>query len=184
MIVIGTLVQLQVHDPYRWMEDPDAEETKAFVEAQNSITKPYLSKCPHKKRLTECLTELWNFPKFTVPSKKGDTYYFRHNSGLQNQFVVYSKKTIDGEAEVFLDPNALSDDGTVSLTESKFSKDGNYYCYGLAQSGSDWSTLHIKDVKQKKDFPEKLERFRYSSVSWTRDEKGFFYGQYPEWTGT
>ncbi|XP_003737257.1 prolyl endopeptidase [Galendromus occidentalis] len=174
---------ITVKDPYRWMEDPDAEETKAFVEAQNKISKPYLDRCPHKKELTESLTKLWNYPKFTVPSRKGDYYYFRHNSGLQNQFVTYMKKNLDDEPEVFLDPNSLSEDGTVSLTESAFSENGNYYCYGLAQSGSDWSTLHVKDVRQKKDLPEKLERFRYSSVSWTIDEKGFFYGQYPDWSG-
>lgn len=165
------------------MEDPDAEETKAFVDAQNSITKPFLNKCPHKQELSDALTKLWNFPKFTAPSKKGDFYYYHHNSGLQNQYVLYRKKDLKGESEVFLDPNALSDDGTISLTKSAFSENGNYYCYGLAQSGSDWSTLHVKDTKTNKDLPDKLERFRYSSVSWTKDEKGFFYGQYPDWTG-
>ena len=182
---IGTTrgTYIQVNYPYRWMEDPDAEDTKAFVETQNSITKPYLDKCPHKKELTESLTKLWNFPKFTVPAKHGDYYYFRHNTGLQNQYVSYRKKDLKGEAEVFLDPNLQSDDGTVSLSKSCFSENGTYYCYGLAQSGSDWSTLYVKDCKLNKDLPDKLERFRYSSVSWTIDEKGFFYGQYPDWTG-
>lgn len=165
------------------MEDPDAEETKEFVDAQNAITKKLLEECPHRESIKQKLTDLWNYPKFTAPSKRGDYYFFRKNDGLQNQYVLYRKEGLNGTPEVFLDPNPLSKDGTIACTVSAFSENGKYYCYGLSEAGSDWSTLHIKDVMTKEDLPEKLERFRSSSVSWTTDEKGFFYGQYANWTG-
>lgn len=165
------------------MENPDAEETRKFVDEQNAITKKYLEECPHRGKLREKLTKLWNFPKFGVPFKRGDHYYYMRNDGLQNQYVMYRMKSLESEPEVFLNPNLFSTDGTVALTESAFSENGTYYCYGLSEAGSDWATLHVKDVNTLKDLPEKLERFRYSCVAWTKDENGFFYGQYPDFDG-
>lgn len=165
------------------MENPDAEETKEFVDAQNTITRKYLEACPFRDKLRERLTKLWNFPKFGPPFKRGEYYYLMQNDGLQNQYVMYRMKNLEDKPEVFLDPNTLSKDGTVALTESAFSEEGKYYCYGLSEKGSDWATLHVKEVKTMKDLPEKLERFRYSCTAWTKDELGFFYGQYPDFEG-
>lgn len=165
------------------MEDLDAEETKQFVDAQNAITRTMLEECPYREAIRRKLTTLWNYPKFTAPVKKGNYYFFHKNDGLQNQSVMYRKEGLHGMPEIFLDPNTLSKDGTIALTVSAFSENGTYYCYGLSEAGSDWSSLKIKDVKTKKDLPEKLERFRYSAVAWTKDELGFFYGQYSDWTG-
>ncbi|XP_026274717.1 prolyl endopeptidase isoform X2 [Frankliniella occidentalis] len=181
--VVEEFFGVKVADPYRWMEDPDAEETKAFVDAQNAISRPFIDSCPVRKDLHSQLTKLWDFPKYTCPHKKGNRYHFRMNTGLQNQSVLYNQDTLDSEPRVFLDPNLLSDDGTVALSLSKFTENGEKFAYGLSHSGSDWNTVHFKDVETGDDYPEKLEKVKYSSLAWSPDNNGIFYGCYPDQNG-
>lgn len=167
-------------DPYRWMEDPDAEETKDFVKSQNEVSQPFIANCPDRPKITKELTKLKDYPKFSIPSRHGENYFINMNSGLQNQSVMYKQNSLKSEPQEFLDPNSLSSDGTVALVRRAFSFDGNLLAYGLSSSGSDWFTIHIRDVKTGQDLPDKLEKAKFSGIEWTKDNKGFFYGCYPE----
>lgn len=176
---------IEVDDVYRWMENPDADETKAFVKAQNSISKPFIiNECVSRQEMKNALSAVYNYERFTAPRKVGAYYYYNHNSGLQNQSVIYRKKELSDEsAEVFLDPNVFSEDGTVAIAGAYPSKAGNYYAYAISKSGSDWRTIYIRRTSDKQDLPDRIERVRYSNMAWAHDEKGFFYGQYPDWKG-
>jgi len=162
------------------MEDPDAEETQKFVKAQNEISMPYIHQCGDRSKITEELTKLKNYPKFSVPSRHGDNYFTYLNSGLQNQSVLYKHKTLDAKPELFFDPNTLSSDGTIALRTKSFSYDGKLFAYGLSESGSDWFSIHLKDAETGEDYPDKLEKAKFSGIEWTQDGRGFFYGCYPE----
>lgn len=168
-----------IPDPYRWLEDPDAEETQAYVEKQNEISKPFLDSCEQWKILNEKLTKRWNYPKYSCPFKHGSRYFFFMNTGLQNQDVLYVQNSLEDEPKVFLDPNALSKDGTIALVGSRFSDDGSLFAYGLSQSGSDWTKLKVRNVSTGEDFPETLEHTKFVTASWAKDNKGFFYARYP-----
>eukprot|EP00357_Protocruzia_adherens_P016983 CAMPEP_0115007026 /NCGR_PEP_ID=MMETSP0216-20121206/20888_1 /TAXON_ID=223996 /ORGANISM="Protocruzia adherens, Strain Boccale" /LENGTH=725 /DNA_ID=CAMNT_0002373797 /DNA_START=92 /DNA_END=2269 /DNA_ORIENTATION=- len=183
----------EIADPYRWMEDPDAEETAAFVTAQNDITMPYLRNFESHEKIKDRLAELWKNPRFGLPGKKGNgKYYFNMNPGLRNQNIIYvaDEMTPDcydfenGKAKVFLNPNTWSEDGTKSLTYGLvFSEQGKYVAYRVSEGGSDWTEIHIRDVEEDKVVDEPLKRVKFSSLSWTHDQKGFFYNIYPETSG-
>ncbi|KAH8244696.1 hypothetical protein KR032_010392 [Drosophila birchii] len=175
--------EYRIRDVYRWLEDPDSDETKTFVNAQNNISQPFLERCQEREMINKKLTKLWNFPKYGCPMRHGDFIYFFKNTGLQNQNVLMQQEGLEGAEVVFLDPNNLASDGTVALTQQKFSEDGAFMAYGLSESGSDWNKIRIRKTKQRTDFPEILEKVKFSNISWTRDNKGFFYARYPNQEG-
>ena len=168
----------EVADPYRWLEDDNSEATAAWVKAENEVTFDYLSKIPFREAIKERLTELWDYPKESAPSKKGDWLYFSRNDGLQNQAVIYRRATPDAEAEVFLDPNQLSDDGTVALAATSFSKDGKYFAFATAASGSDWVEIHVMDTESKRQLDDCIKWVKISGATWAPDGKGFYYSGY------
>ena len=169
----------KVPDPYRWLEDDNSAETANWVEAQNKVTNAYLDKITLRTNVRARLQELWNYPKFGSPFKKGKYYFFYKNDGLQNQSVLYRQVGMKGNPEVFLDPNTFSKDGTVALGTVAFSKSGKYAAYLQSQSGSDWQEGYLMDVETKKPLAEKLQYIKFSGLSWKGDE-GFYYSRYPE----
>ncbi|MBC1221325.1 S9 family peptidase [Nostoc sp. UCD121] len=180
----GTLVA----DSYRWLEDPDSEETRAWIEAQNQITFGYLSEIPVREKIKQRLTKLWDYEKYGIPFKEGESlqdgsterYFYFKNDGLQNQSVLYSLKTLEDQPKVLLDPNQLSEDGTVALSGLSISQDGKLLAYGLSTSGSDWQEWKVRDVETGEDLQDHLKWIKFSGASWTHDNQGFFYSRYDE----
>ncbi|MEG3863975.1 S9 family peptidase, partial [Microcoleus sp. herbarium12] len=171
---------VQVSDPYRWLEDPDSEETQAWVEAQNQVTFGYLSQIPAREKIKQRLTKLWDYEKYGIPFKQGDRYFYYKNDGLQNQSVLYTLTSLDGEPKVLIDPNTLSEDGTVALGGIALSEDGQLMAYGLSISGSDWQEWKVRDVETGEDLSDHLKWLKFSGAAWTHDGKGFFYSRYDE----
>jgi prolyl oligopeptidase len=171
----GTLVQ----DPYRWLEDVDSPETLAWVRKQNELTFGYLEKIPARQKLQKRLQELWDYPKATAPFKRGKRYFQFRNSGLQNQNVLFVLDGLETEPRLLLDPNMLSDDGTVALNNYEVSENGRWLAYALSSSGSDWQTWHIRNVDTGEDLQEILEWSKFSGAAWRKDASGFYYCQYP-----
>ncbi|MFN2572273.1 MAG: prolyl oligopeptidase family protein [Gemmatimonadales bacterium] len=170
----------KVPDPYRWLEDVDAPETRDWVEAENRVTFAYLEQIPERERIRRRLTELWDYPKYGAPFKKGGRYFFFKNAGLQNQAVLYMQTSLTAEPEVLLDPNTLSADGTVALSILAFAEDGRTMVYGTSGSGSDWQEFRVRDVTTHQDRSDHLRWIKFSSAAWTHDGLGFFYSRYPE----
>lgn len=171
---------MEVADPYRWLEDPDSDQSRSWIEAQNQVTFGYLDTISERDRIKARLTELWNYEKFGIPFKKGDRYFYFKNDGLQNQSVLYTLPDLEAEPRVLLDPNKLSEDGTVALSGMALSDDGNLMAYGLSTSGSDWQEWKVLDVETGKDLPDHLQWIKFSGASWTKDHQGFFYSRYDE----
>ncbi|MBC8121374.1 MAG: S9 family peptidase [Gemmatimonadaceae bacterium] len=169
-----------VSDPYRWLEDPDSEPTRTWIEAENKITFGYLDDIPERAAIKQRLTTLWNYERYGVPFKEGGRYFFSKNDGLQNQNVVYTLAALDDTPRVLLDPNLLSADGTVALSGSSISEDGKLMAYGTSTSGSDWQEWKVREVGTGKDLPDRLQWIKFSGASWTPDGKGFFYSRYDE----
>ncbi len=169
----------KVADPYRWMEDPDAPETVAWVEAENRLTRSFIDSIPARQAIERRLKKLWNYPKYGLPRREGDRYFFSKNDGLQNQDVLYWTERLDVGPKELLDPNRLSADGTVALNTASFSRDGRLMAYGLAKSGSDWEELQIREVESSKDYPDKLEWTKFPGVAWKPDGSGFWYNRFP-----
>jgi prolyl oligopeptidase len=171
---------VKVADPYRWLENLDSEETRAWVEAENKLTFAFLNDIPQRAAIRERLTKLWNYEKYGAPFKEGNRYFYTRNSGLQNQSVLYTVNTLDGQPQMILDPNTLSSDGTVAVSGLQVSPDGKLLAYSLSSSGSDWQEWKVRDVTTSKDLSDHLKWVKFSGVSWTRDGKGFFYSRYDE----
>ncbi len=169
-----------VPDPYRWLEDDNAAETKAWVEAENQVTFGYLASIPERGSISNRLTQLWNFERWSAPSLHGSTYFVSRNNGLQNQSVLYTLSSHDGDLRELLDPNRLSTDGTVALAGTSVSDDGALLAYAIARSGSDWQEWKVRDVRTGEDLPDLVQWVKFSGASWTHDGKGFFYSRYDE----
>ncbi len=168
----------KVPDPYRWLEDDLSDETAEWVKKQNELTFGYLSKIPFRDKIKKRLEKLWNYEKITAPVKHGDYFYFYKNDGLQNQYVLYRSKNEDGTgAEVFLDPNKFSKDGTVSLAGGSFTKDGSLYAYLISEGGSDWRKIIVRDTKTNEIVEDTLIDVKFSGVSW-QGNTGFYYSSY------
>lgn len=166
----------KVSDPYRWLEDDNSEETKAWVEAQNSVTQGFLKEIPFRQKVADRLESLLNYERYSSPFKRAGNYYYFKNDGLQNQSVLY--KINEGlQDEVIIDPNKLSDDGTTSLAGLSFSKDGRYLAYYISEGGSDWRKGYIMDLSTKKLLNDELNWIKFSGIAWAKD--GFFYARYP-----
>jgi prolyl oligopeptidase len=174
---VDTYHGTKVPDPYRWLEDDTSAETAAWVEAENKVTFPYLDKIPFRKRFHDRVLELNDYERYSAPSRKGPYFFFSKNTGLQNQNVLYIQNGPKGAAEVLIDPNAWSKDGTVRLSAFVPSKDAKYAVYGISRSGSDWQEYKIMELATKKTLDDSLEWVKVSSAAWQGD--GFYYSRYP-----
>jgi prolyl oligopeptidase len=169
----------KVSDPYRWLEDDNSAETKAWVEAQNKVTFGYLNQIPERAKIKARLTELWNYERYSAPNEQGGKYFYTKNNGLQNQSVWYVSESVTDAGRVLLDPNTLSKDGTIALNGFRVSDNGKMLAYGLSSSGSDWVEWHFRDVETGKDLPDVLKDIKFSGASWSKDGKGVFYSRFP-----
>lgn len=166
----------QVPDPYRWLENDTSAATAAWVEAQNKVTDAYLSQIPFRDALLKRLTDVANYEKMGTPFKKHGKYYFFKNDGLQNQSVLYVQDSLDGTPRVFLDPNKLSEDGTVALTGISFSKDGRYVAYTISRSGSDWTEIYVMDAVDGRLLDDHIVWAKFTGAAWQGE--GFYYSAY------
>ena len=171
-----------VADPYRWLEDDRSAKTESWVKEQNVITENYFSKIALRTKIKTRLTELWNFNKESAPYKKGDFFFCTKNNGLQNQSVLYIKKTLEDAGEILLDPNSLSNDGTIALNGTSISKNGKTLAFGVSKAGSDWVEIHFRDIATKKDLPDIIKWTKFSGMSWKGD--GIYYCAYDAPTGS
>lgn len=172
----------KVPDPYRWLEDDirHSPEVAEWVAAENKLTFQYLDSIPERDRIRRRLTELWNYPQYSPPMKHGGRYYYFKNDGLQNQAVLYASDALDGPSRVLLNPNEWSKDGTVALTGMGFSDDGRLLAYSRSEAGSDWSTWHVLETDTGRELPDVLQWTKFTTASWTKDGKGFFYSRFEE----
>ena len=179
---VDTYHGTQVADPYRWLEDDRSAETAEWVKAENKVTFDYLAQIPYRKQLQDRLEQVYNYPKYSAPSRKGDWFYFSKNDGLQNQAVLYRQKGLDGKPELVIDPNKLSADGTTRLGAFSLSKDGKYAVVGLSKGGSDWQEYQVMDLATKQYLSDKIEWVKVSGAAWQGD--GFYYSRYPKPEGS
>jgi prolyl oligopeptidase len=168
----------KVTDPYRWLEDDNSADTKAWVEAQNKVTYDYLNKISYRAEWRKRIEEVYNYAKYSAPSRNGEYFYFYKNDGLQNQSVLYRQKGLDSKPELVIDPNKLSADGTTILAGFTLSHNGKYAAYGLSRGGSDWQTYYVRDMETGQDLGDELKWVKVSGIGWQGD--GFYYSRYPE----
>ena len=169
-----------VPDPYRWLEDPQSAASRQWIEAQNQVTSAYLETLAGRSAIGDRLTQLWNFERYSTPFKQGGRYFYFKNDGLQNQSVLYTLPSLEAEPRMLLDPNTLSEDGTVSLSGMAVSENGAYLAYGLSSAGSDWVEWYVRDIATGVDTDDRLQWVKFSGASWSHDHQGFFYSRYDE----
>ena len=172
----GTIVK----DPYRWLEDMDSKEVKDWIFEQQKLTESYIDQIPQIVEIENKLKERWNYPRMSLPFHRNNRYFFYKNSGLQNHSVLYYKDGLNGEEKILLDPNILSEDGSLSVSMVSVSKDGKLLAYGISKSGSDWDEYFVKDIDTGKNFADHLKWIKFSKAYWLPDGSGFFYSRYPE----
>lgn len=178
---------IEIADPYRWLEDPNAPRTAAFIETQNLFTSQVLQKCETREKFQELFTAMYNFPKFGCPLEKNERYYYSFNSGLQNQRTLYVDNVNFNDPKLFLDPNDWSSDGSISLGDYSFSESGTWMAYEISVGGSDWTKIKVLKVlnnpingQNYQECPDEIEFVKYSGIEWSHDDKGFFYCRYLE----
>jgi prolyl oligopeptidase len=170
-----------VPDPYRWLEELDSPETRTWVEAQAKLAGDFLSKIPQREKFLKRLKELQDYDKIGVPSVTSGRLFYSKKSGLQNQAVVYWREHApDTKDAVLFDPNTLSKDGTIALSGYDLTDDAKLAAYSLSEAGSDWETIHVREVETGKDLPDVIRWVKFSGPSWSRDGKGFYYSRYAE----
>ena len=169
-----------VSDPYRWLEEEKSEEVSAWVESQNTLARPYLAELPSRERYKERLTALWDYEKYSTPYMVNGKLFYSYNDGLQNQYVLYMADGVNGEPEVLIDPNTLSEDGTVSMASTELSPKASFLAYMLSDGGTDWKTIHVRDTSKKSDLTDIIKGIKFSNIAWLPDESGFFYSRYPQ----
>jgi prolyl oligopeptidase len=175
-----TYVGTRVADPYRWMEDLNSPELKKWIDDENGVTAGYLDGLPIRDALKARISRLWDYPKVTAPHFEGRRWFYSRNSGLQRQSVVYTREALTGPETVAIDPNALWPDGATALASFEPSPDGRHFAYGQSDGGSDWSTVHVRELGTGRQLPDEIRWVKFSGLAWTEDGKGFFYGRYPE----
>ncbi|MCB9780992.1 MAG: S9 family peptidase [Alphaproteobacteria bacterium] len=178
--VVDTYHGVQVADPYRWLEDPDSDASRAWIEAENALTRSYIDAVPQRQAIQDRLHALWNHERFGTPFHQGGRYFWTRNDGLQNQNVLYVADGLDAEPRPLLDPNGWSEDGTVALGSYAVTEDARYIAYSKQDGGSDWRIWHIRDIDSGADLADELRWVKFSGVSWLPDGSGFFYSRYPE----
>jgi prolyl oligopeptidase len=172
-----------VADPYRWLEDPDSPDTVRWSQAQNALTRPFLDDFPARERIVRRVTELTDYPKHGLPTRKGQRYFMSYNPGLDNQPVIYRMERLDGPRTVVIDPNSFSSDGTVAIESLFCSEDGALVAYTVSSSGSDWQEIRVRDADSGADHPETIRWCKFTRVAWCKDNSGFYYSRYPDPTG-
>jgi prolyl oligopeptidase len=170
---------IKVADPYRWLEHPESNETKEWVAAQNRVTSDFIHSIPSHAPIHSRLKELWNYTKYMTPRKVGDRYFFLKNNGLQNQYVLYMQDSLKSEPRVVLDPNPLSEDGTIALTNHAITKDAKLMAYATSKSGSDWQEIRIRHIDTGEEYDEVIQWVKFTNISWARNDSGFFYSRFP-----
>ena len=168
----------RVPNPYRWLEELDGPATREWVEAENKVTFDYLGRLPQRDIIKRRLTALWNYPRVQIPVREAGQLFFRRNTGLQQQSVLYRMTSLVGTPRLVLDPNQLSPDGSIAVASWSASPDGRYVGYTTAAGGSDLQDIHLREVATGRDIAETVERIKFSGISWTRDGKGFYYARF------
>jgi prolyl oligopeptidase len=168
----------QVADPYRWLEDDNAAETKAWVDAENVVTNGYLAAIPYRKQIVDRMTTMWNYERYGAPFREGNRYFYFKNNGLQNQSVLYAQNSLTSEGTVLLDPNTFSEKGTSALGGMSFDKMGRFLAYQVSEAGSDWNKILVMDSKSGSMLEDTISWVKFSGISWYKD--GFYYSRYPE----
>ena len=179
---VDTYHGVEVADPYRWLEDDirESEDVDAWVNAQNEVTFAYLESIPEREIIEKRLTELWDYERYGMPVKEGGLYYYSYNDGLQNQNVIYVQESLDAEAELLIDPNTWSEDGTVAMASYFPSPDGKHVAYLVQDGGSDWRQARIIEVGGGAVLDDELDWLKFTGLSWAKDGSGFYYSRYPE----
>ena len=176
--VVSDYHGVKVPDPYRWMEDIDSPATRAWVEAEGKLSRAYLDGLPKHAEIAAHLKQIWNFERWTPPTRHGHFWFYTHNDGLQNQSVIFATSDPATPGHVLLDPNTLSKDGTVALRETAVSDDGRLFAYALSDAGSDWQIWHVRNVETGADLPDEIHWSKAGGGSWRKDGSGFYYTSY------